>query len=65
MILDALKNDCIRKKKSTRADGSKNYQLWSGDCALKLVAVPAYLHILWSMAQKPYSQRILLSEHLE
>ena len=65
MILDALKKGSIRKKKSIWADGSKNYQLWSGDCALKLVAVPAYLHILWSTDQRPYSQWILLSEHLE
>ena len=27
MILDALKNDCIRKKKTTWADGSRNFQL--------------------------------------
>ena len=25
MILDALKNDCIRKKKSTQADGSRSF----------------------------------------
>ena len=58
MILDAL-------KKNIRADGSKNYQLWFGDCALKLVAVPAYLHILWSTDQRPYFQQILHSEHPE
>ena len=51
-------------KKSIRVDGKKSYQLWSGDCALKLVAAPVCLHISWSMAQKPYYQRTLHSEHL-
>ena len=44
--------------------GSKSYQLWSRDCALKLVAAPVCLHISWSMAQKLYYQQILPSEHL-
>ena len=39
------KRGYIRKRKSIRADGSKSSQLWSGDCALKLIATPVYLHI--------------------
>ena len=64
MILDALKKGSIRKKKSIQANGSKNYRLWSGDCALKLVAVPAYLHIFWSTAQRPYFLWTMPSDHL-
>ena len=58
------KRSYIRKKKSIQADGSKSYQLWSGDYALKLVAAPVCLHISWSTAQKPYYQRTLPFEHL-
>ena len=65
MILDALKKRLYQKKKSIRADGLKSYQLWSRDCVLKLVAAPVYLHFSWSVAQKPYYQRTLPSEHLK
>ena len=58
------KRGYIRKRKSIRADGSKSYQLWYGDYALKLVATLVYLHISWSRAQKPYYQRTMPSEHL-
>ena len=37
--------ETTRKRKNIRADGSKSSQLWSGDCTLKLVATPVYLHI--------------------
>ena len=40
------KRGYIRKKKSIHADGSKSYQLWSGDCALKLVAAPVSPYFL-------------------
>ena len=59
MILDALKKRLYQKEEK-----HPSYQLWSGDCALKLVAAPVCLHISWSMAQKPYYQRTLPSEHL-
>ena len=58
------KRGYIRKKKSIWADGAKSYQLWSRDCALKLVATSVYLHIFWSMAQKPYFLQTLSFEHL-
>ena len=44
MILDALKKRLPEKRKSIWADGSKSSQLWSGDCALKLVATLVCLH---------------------
>ena len=40
------KRGYIKKKKSIRADGSRSYQLWSGDCALKLVAALVCLYFL-------------------
>ena len=40
-----LKRGYTRKRKNIRADGSKSSQLWSRDCALKLVATPVCLHI--------------------
>ena len=36
------KRDYTRKRKNIWADGSKSYQLWSGDCTFKLVATPGF-----------------------
>ena len=40
------RRDYFRKTINIWADGSKSYQLWSRDCALKLVAAPVSSYFL-------------------